>query len=189
MTASSCFLVDLDDTLFSELDYVDSGYRAIAPAMAGMCDASSIDVLFRLRYELRKFDTPDIRFYSGAREALANLRRSAPVAIVTDGNVTMQRRKIDALQLEPAVDAIVLCWECDAPKPATRAFELAASKLGRDLKTSVIIGDDPIHDMAAAAAIGCRGVRIRTGRLSDLDYPGGEEYSAFTAAVAALVRG
>jgi putative hydrolase of the HAD superfamily len=215
MTPPSCFLVDLDDTLFSELDYVDSGYRAIAPMLAAMCAVEATDALFLLRYELRKFGrvgafdrvldrfgvprtrvselvaayrghAPDIQLYLGVERGLKALRRVAPVAIVTDGNVEMQRRKVEALELAEMVDAIVFCWECDAPKPAAKSYEVAAKRLGCDLKLAVLIGDDPVHDMAAARAIGVRGIRVRTGRLADLDAQGTEESASFSAAAAAL---
>jgi len=219
MSRVSCFLVDLDDTLYSELNYVDSGYRVVAPAMAKACGADPAELLYRLRHDLRKngrtgaFDRvvkhykgdeaivaalvelyrnhkPDVAFYPGARDALANLRRIAPVAIVTDGAALMQKRKIEALGLAPLVDAVVLCWECDAPKPATLAYELAAGQIGANLATAVVIGDDPLHDMAAAHAMKARAIRVRTGRLADLDAPDGrvEEHRTFVEAVAALHR-
>lgn len=215
MTAHSCFLVDLDDTLFSELDYVDSGYRAVSSKIAAEVSTNADDVLLRLRYELRKFGRvgvfdrvlshfknakmdvsalvaayrnhePDIQFYPGARDALVRLRALAPIAIVTDGNAAMQRRKIEALQLHSLVDTIVYCWECQAPKPAILAYEIAAKQLGCEIKSGIVIGDDPLHDMAAAALIGVRSIRVRTGRLRDLDGGGAEEFPDFATAVSSL---
>lgn len=216
MTAPSCFLVDLDDTLFAELDYVDSGYRAISSKIAAEVNASADDVLFRLRYEFRKFGRvgafdrvlshfnntkmdvstlvaayrdhrPDIQFYPGARDALIKLRALAPIAIVTDGTAAMQGRKIEALQLQSLVDTIVYCWECQAPKPATLAYEIAAKQLGCEIKSAIVIGDDPLHDLAAAAFIGARSIRVRTGRLRDLDGGGAEEFPDFATVVSSLV--
>jgi putative hydrolase of the HAD superfamily len=216
MTAPRCFLVDLDDTLFAELDYVDSGYRAISSKIATETNASADDVLFRLRYELRKFGRvgafdrvlshfnstktnvsalvaayrdhePDIQFYPGARNALIKLRALAPIAIVTDGTAAMQRRKIETLQLKSLVDTIVYCWECQAPKPAILGYEIAAEQLGCEIKNAIIIGDDPLHDMAAAALIGARSIRVRTGRFRDLDGGDAEEFPDFATAVSSLV--
>lgn len=216
MIAPSCFLVDLDDTLFAELDYVDSGYRAISSKIAAEVNSSADDVLLRLRYELRKFGRvgafdrvlnhfnnakmdvsalvaayrdhkPEIQFYPGARDALVKLRARAPIAIVTDGNATMQRHKIEALQLLSLVDTIVYCWECQAPKPAILAYEIAAKQLRCEIKNAIVIGDDPLHDMAAAALIGARSIRVRTGRLRDLDGGGVQEFPDFATAVSSLV--
>jgi len=213
----SCFLVDLDDTLYAEVDYVDSGYRAIAPLIA---DANNLDaetVLAHLRYEFRKYGrvgafdrlyktlaittpaipdlvaayrahAPDIAFYPNADEALARLSTIAPVAIVTDGDGTMQRRKVEALGLTSRVGAIAYCWDLGAPKPATKGYLHAAALLRADPQRAVIVGDDPFHDMAAARTLGAAAVRVRTGRLADLDVsaPDVREYATFAAFVGAL---
>lgn len=219
----SCFLVDLDDTLYPELDYVDSGYQAIAPIIASCADISPERALFQLRYELRKqgragafdrvfahFGVPDetavtkipeliaayrdhrptIALYPGAAEALAQLRAIAPVAIVTDGASVMQRRKLEALGIDALADAVVVCWEHEAPKPSTLGYELAADELKADISRAIVIGDDPDHDMQAATALGVKGVRVRTGRLADLEALNAdrafEEFSDIAAVAASL---
>lgn len=55
MAAISAFLVDLDDTLASEHDYVLSGYRAVAACLAEETGADGAAILARLRYEFLKF--------------------------------------------------------------------------------------------------------------------------------------
>lgn len=213
----SCFLIDLDDTLYAEVDYVDSGYRAIAPLIAEANDLDAAQVLALLRYEFRKYGrtnafdrlyktlkiatpavpdlvaayrahAPDIAFYPDADEALARLTTIAPVAIVTDGDGAMQRAKVKALGLESRVGAIVYCWDCDAPKPATKGYLKAAAQLGADPAHAVIVGDDPFHDVAAAQTLNATAIRVRTGRLADLDWPvpGLREFSSFAAYVGSL---
>lgn len=51
----SAFLVDLDDTLAAEHDYVLSGYRAVAGHLSRATRADEGAVLARLRYEFLKF--------------------------------------------------------------------------------------------------------------------------------------
>jgi HAD superfamily hydrolase (TIGR01509 family) len=215
----SCFLVDLDDTLYAETDYVDSGYRAIAPLIAEAAGVPVDEALMLLRYEFRKFGrtgafdrvlktlgasslpvgllveayrehVPDIAFYPQAEEALARLSSVAPVAIVTDGTPAMQRRKVAALGLDTRVDAVVYCWECQAPKPEVGGYLQAAAALGVDPARASVVGDDPFHDMAAAHALGVGAARVRTGRLGDLDHPmtGVTEYASFAAFADAIVR-
>lgn len=213
----SCFLIDLDDTLYAEVDYVDSGYRAIAPLIAGANGLDAAQVLALLRYEFRKYGrtgafdrlykalkitapavpdlvaayrthAPDIAFYPDADEALARLTTIAPVAIVTDGDGGMQRAKVKALGLESRVNAVVYCWDHHAPKPATQGYLHAASLLGVDPAHAVVVGDDPFHDMIAARALGAEAIRVRTGRLADLDMPAPDirEYASFAAYVGSL---
>lgn len=213
----SCFLVDLDDTLYAEVDYVDSGYRAIAPLIAEANAFEASDILAGLRYQFRKYGrtgafdrlyealqikappitdlvaayrahTPDIAFYPGAEDALAKLTTIAPVAIVTDGDGAMQRRKVEALGLASRVGAIVYCWDHQAPKPMPEGYLRAAALLGADPARAVVVGDDPFHDMAAARTLGASAVRVRTGRLADLDAPAPEvrEHASFAAFVKSL---
>lgn len=215
----SCFLIDLDDTLYAETDYVDSGYRAIAPVIAEAAGIPADEALFHLRYEFRKFGrtgafdrvlrtlgapslpvsklvevyrehVPDIAFYPHAEEALIRLSSVAPVAIVTDGTPAMQRRKVTALGLGTRVNAVVYCWECQAPKPEVGGYLKAAAELGADPARAFVVGDDPFHDMAAAQALGVGAARVRTGRLADLDHPmpGVTEHSSFAAFTGAFIR-
>ena len=51
---------------------------------------------------------------------------------------------------------------CDCRKPATGMFKQAAAELNLDLPASFAVGDR-WHDVAAATAVGARGVLVRTG--------------------------
>lgn len=211
----SCYLVDLDDTLFSETEYVYSGYRVVATVLASHSGLSELEMLARLRYEFLKYGrigafdrlvrelgvrtltvadlvvtyrehSPKIALYPGAKEALARLRQSAPIAIVTDGNGVTQRRKVEALALAEQVDAVVYCWELEAPKPSIEGYRRAAEQLGRPLERAFIVGDDPFHDIAVATTLGLPAARIRSGRLMTLDWPvaGVKDHASFASFVA-----
>jgi putative hydrolase of the HAD superfamily len=196
MTVASCFLVDLDDTIYPELTYLESGYRAVAVHIARTTGTDAAAVFARLHYEQLKFGrtgafdrlvahfgwtlsirelvqvyrahNPTLMPYPQAFEAIKALRTVAPVAIVTDGAATIQRRKVEALGLADHVDAIVLCDEAGAPKPDPIGYRKAARQLDRAIGEAVIIGDDPFHDLEAARRLMVRAVRVRTGRLADL---------------------
>lgn len=192
----SAFLIDLDDTLFSELSYVESGHRAVAESLAAKSTFSSEEIFQRLRYEffrsgrngafdrlLSAFDinhpvgelvalyrshSPFVRFYDGVPAKLKALKDIAPIAVVTDGATEMQQQKARALELDQYADAIVLCSVVGAPKPHTGAFEAAAKKLGADIEGCIVIGDDPYSDQHAAKALGAPFIRVRTGRFADI---------------------
>ena len=56
---------------------------------------------------------------------------------------------------------------------------------------AVVIGDNPGHDMAAAAAVGCRSVRVRTGKfaaLGDNGFPADAEAPSFVQIAPVLAR-
>ena len=118
---------------------------------------------------------PRITLYPGVRDLLARLRRRGRTAIVTDGLAAMQRRKIAALDLEGAVDAVVYAWDLAAPKPDPRGFREALARIGALPAGAVVIGDNPDHDMVAARAIGARSIRVRTGRHRVRPSPVGAE--------------
>jgi len=111
---------------------------------------------------------PAIDLDPGIRRLLARLGSRYRLAIVTDGLPTMQRRKVAALDLEPAVDAIVYTWELDAPKPDPIGYWQALDRLGVASECAVVVGDNPRHDMLAARAIDARAIRIRSGRFAHL---------------------
>jgi putative hydrolase of the HAD superfamily len=108
---------------------------------------------------------PDILLWPGVRESLEDLGKDHRLAIVTDGLGVMQRRKVNALGVETLVDAIVYCWELGWPKPDPRAYLRAMEQLASTPELTLVVGDNPGHDMAAARAAGLRSLRVRSGRF------------------------
>lgn len=120
---------DLDDTLFSEWDYVRSGYRAVAALIANATGADA-DTLasMMMRHRPRGFEAvlaytkgmPEAEIFTvasmidayrshkpvidprpGARETLAALADAgARLMLITDGSTRHQRAKIKALGIE-----------------------------------------------------------------------------------------
>lgn len=185
--------IDLDDTLFSEIDHVYSGYRAVANVIAKHNDLDKEQVYDRMLYRFArngrsglfdyikahyKITTPDseslvsiyrehapsIKLYDGVEKALDKLRERFKLAIVTDGSVITQKNKVIALGLYKLVDEVVLCLEHNAPKPSIVSYQIAAQKLGVEVQDMIIIGDDPYSDIAAASALGISSYRVTTGK-------------------------
>ncbi len=104
--------------------------------------------------------------YPGAGRALAALRAAYPVVCLTDGNPVIQRAKLSATGLTGAFTAIVITDElggraCRKPDPAGLLH--AAGLLGVPAAELLVIGDRPGKDVAVAAALGARSIRVRTG--------------------------
>lgn len=141
----------------------------VALARAGISgDPSQISELV----EVYRTHAPDLMLWPGVSETLADLRGDHRLAIVTDGLGVMQRRKVAALGLNERVDAVVYCWEYDAPKPDPAGYLHALRVLGAGADEAVVIGDRPDHDMAVAAAIGSRAIRVLTGRHAGVGLAG-----------------
>lgn len=129
---------------------------------------------------------PTLQFYPGVRAMLGRLRRNYRLAVVTDGLAQMQRAKVAALGLSDIVDVIVYTWELGSPKPAPQGYLAALDRLGTDAGQGLIVGDNPAHDLLAAAALGMPAIRVRTGRFKASPNPPSVDLRADIADVAAL---
>jgi putative hydrolase of the HAD superfamily len=132
---------DLDDTLYSEADYVQSGKQALEELIekvhqlkvdprlydqkdfiGAICDELSLHSSVRssLLWYYR-LHTPRIVLRPGAADLIAALRvRGDQIAIITDGRSVTQRLKIRALDLQ--VDHICISEEVGSEKPDPTAF-------------------------------------------------------------------
>jgi putative hydrolase of the HAD superfamily len=202
-------LVDLDDTLYPQSDVLDAAWRAVADrgarhgldrplllaalvaeaaggsARGGILDRALErvggstehvpDLLAAFRDAVPDRLTP----YPGVSEALADLRSRVPIALVTDGDVDGQQRKVAALGLDAAFDVLVFSDRFGRAhrKPDPLPFRAALQELARggpgvDAADAVMIGDRPDKDVAGAAGVGLRGVRVGTGEYADRpDHP------------------
>lgn len=195
---SSCIrklVVDLDDTLIFEWDFVSGGYRAVAQILSSELTNETPDALFnRLVYEHHKHGrrgiidrivnqvhadpgliprlvaayrehAPAVPLMPGAVDALVCLRNAGfSVAVVTDGAVEIQQRKVRAARLVDIVDTVVYCWGVGAPKPDTGGFAEAMRRLHAVPENTLIVGDDPYLDIVPALRLGVAACRVRTGR-------------------------
>jgi putative hydrolase of the HAD superfamily len=109
---------------------------------------------------------PRIALWPGVADALSDLARDHRLAVITDGLPLMQRLKADALGVSSLVEVVLYCWEHDAPKPDPACYVEALRRLDVRPAEAVVIGDNPGHDMAAARAVGCRSIRLLTGRFA-----------------------
>jgi putative hydrolase of the HAD superfamily len=137
----TCYVFDLDDTLYPERDYVRSGFAAVdslAAARRGLqgfgdaCWESFVngdrgrifDAVLGSRFglvdadlvgdmvEAYRLHKPRIALHPDARRFLDRARSlAAPMALITDGPQESQRAKIDALALQATFSPIVVTAE------------------------------------------------------------------------------
>ena len=187
--------IDLDDTLFSELDYVKSGFTKVAEQIAFRNSHSVGDVLNQILYQFLKygragvfnrtmshfgFSAPDINelvetyrthdpaivLFNDVPDALEKLNTKFRVIVVTDGFAPVQRRKIKALGLDAMVEKVVYCMDYNSPKPSPVPYLTAANELAFNIKDMIILGDDPYCDMRAATNLGIPSYRVMTGKYT-----------------------
>ena len=111
--------------------------------------------------------------YPGVRAGLPRLAATMPIGIVTDGDCGIQQGKLAALGLGDCLSAVVLSDSLGRAhrKPDPAPFRAALDALGADPVEVVFVGDNPLKDVAGAAALGMTTIRVRTGEYGNLDGP------------------
>jgi len=174
-------LLDLDDTLFDRgaafaawlaqrlgrapepgelAAFREIDQRGRRPRDEFAADAARLGVTVepaRFPLELAEHVEPE----AGAREALERLAARLRVGVVTNGGAA-QRIKLARLGLEGVVHAVFVSAELGAAKPAAAIFAHALGWTGAAPHEVLFAGDDPIADLAPAAAHGMVAVwRVR----------------------------
>lgn len=107
----------------------------------------------------RRWERMDL--FPGVPAALEALRaRGVPLALVTNGDASHQRRKIARHDLERFFDVMVIEGEMGVGKPEEVVYRFALSKLGVKPEEAWMVGDNLEWDVAAPQRLGLRGVWV-----------------------------
>ena len=191
-------IFDLDNTLYPEQTYVESGFKAVARYLSEKYDCN-FDVLFSRIMDIFKEDGrgkvfdklvndlnfnenvstlvyiyryhfPDISLYSESLPILDDLKKDYKLALITDGRSFVQKRKVDALNIENYFDILVFTdilgenyW-----KPSVEPYKLVLSALDCDAKDACYIGDDPYKDFKAPKELGMKSIQVKME--DEMDY-------------------
>lgn len=102
-------------------------------------------------------------------------QRNVKLALVTDGNVPRQKRKLKLLKIQHFFDAIVFTDEM-AAKPSPFPFLKALSQVGEKPNSSIYVADNPVLDFRGPKIIGMGTARILRGefcrfpKYEDIDF-------------------
>ena len=172
-------IFDLDDTLYSEKEYVRSGFKAVSDFLGGGYELAlwnffedgkpAIDELLKeLGREGKKKEAlsvyrshkPDIHLYPGVAELIQDLkRRDCMVGIITDGRPEGQHNKIEALGLEKLMDDIIITDELGGVqfrKPCDIAFRIIWNRWRLPADEIVYVADNPSKDFQAPQQLGMK---------------------------------
>jgi putative hydrolase of the HAD superfamily len=203
----SLVVFDVDDTLYLERDYVASGFEALDSIVAAKfrvpgfsaiawrlfsegCRGNTFDrALSEMGVEYVQNDVaelvtayrnhfPRISLLPDARDALDILRRcGVSMAVLTDGPVASQMRKVSALGLRSYTGAIVFTGAYDGSfaKPHKRGYrDIARSCSATRL---AYVADNPIKDFVAPAQLGWTTIRVRRPEGLYARVPNGRDVS------------
>jgi len=109
--------------------------------------------------------------YPDSLPALRRLREAGlTTVVVTNGLADLQRLKAELAGLLDEVDAFVVSSDVGAGKPDPRVFQVALERAGAGARSdrTLMVGDNPIRDVAGAQRLG-----IRTAWLTR---DGGDDY-------------
>jgi putative hydrolase of the HAD superfamily len=138
----------------------------------------------------RNFRPRTLELTAGAKELLSTVASRASTALLTDGDVCLQRAKIKALGLEDAFDKVVITdfyggRQCRKPAPV--GFLAALTALGVAPQDAVMVGDRVDKDVVGAQRVGMQVLRVRAGEWAHVSTPEGvPEVSNLHEALAAL---
>lgn len=174
-------IFDLDDTLYSEKDYVKSGYKAIAKQFPEIKDVDrklwdaflkgekAIDSVFAaVQMEEKKEEAlnvyrehmPTITLYEGVKDMLYRIRKSGKkIGIITDGRPEGQRNKLKALDLNKVVDDIIITDELGGiqfRKPNDISFRIMQNRWLLPYKQIIYVGDNLNKDFQAPRQLGMK---------------------------------
>jgi putative hydrolase of the HAD superfamily len=191
-------IFDLDDTLYPEITFVESGFQAVAcwlelhfgwdtdDNLSFMLDTLKRDGrgavfdklleyrggfskdLVRKCIRIYRHHDPAISLYPVAERILAGLK--SPLYLVTDGQKIVQKNKIDALEIESRFKKVFLTHRYGTrhAKPSTYCFEIIRRIEGCRWTDMVYIGDNPAKDFVNLTPLGVRTIRVLTGPYRDV---------------------
>lgn len=97
----------------------------------------------------------NVFIYDGAYEVLKNARQSGyKLALITNGQSTDQRKKIERFNLEPYFDHIMVEGELGYGKPEKKFYIELLQRLNEPAENVAIIGDNYEWEVAAPKAFG-----------------------------------
>ncbi|WP_025770321.1 HAD family hydrolase [Thioalkalivibrio sp. HK1] len=139
----------------------EAGYH---PQEAKMLASKGFEVFAEWRSRLVPFD--------GVQETLAALKERYRVGAITNGNADVRRVGIDHL-----LDFVITPVEAGAAKPDAAIFRCALDTVQVRAQEAVHVGDDPVCDIAGAAALGMKTIWMNPAGLPWPDGSGTKKHS------------
>lgn len=147
------FVFDLDDTLYSEIDFLKSAFKYIASRIDSNSCFQLYEEMFHLfksggnafEYIIEKFPekmntieklldlyrnhSPEISLKEGVLEMLVKIKiKNGKIGIITNGRSVTQRNKIEALGLDQFIDETIISEEFGFEKPNEAIYKYFLKK-------------------------------------------------------------
>ena len=184
-------LFDLDDTLYPEIQFVISGFKAVSKYLSEKYDIAYdtiFDILkkdFENGIRRKNFDIllkkigienkivddlvkiyrnhiPQISMYPDAKKILVKLKGKYKMGLISDGYPTTQYNKIKVLDIKKFFDLIIINdISKGISKKNSNSFSKALYILETSSKGTIYVGDNPLKDISMPKKLGIHTVIIR----------------------------
>ena len=185
-------VLDVDDTLYLERDYVRSGFQAVgawcrdewgvsdvgerawALFLGGrrrttLTDAlaasgkDTTDAELQRVVDVYRSHVPRIAAADDAREFLLGHVGRVRFGVITDGPAVSQRAKCEALGLFAIADPVVITADLGTSKPDPSVYRIVEDRWSLSGPEVVYVADNPAKDFQAPIQLGWHSVRVRRG--------------------------
>ena len=173
------FIFDLDDTLYSEKEYIRSGFKAVSDYLGGGYEETlwryfeegkpAIDELVsdlnreedkEMLLFIYRVHQPDIHPYEGVINTMKKLKAQGyRLGIITDGRPEGQRNKLNVLELHDLVEDIIITDELGGAqfrKPCDIAFRIIQNRWRLPASQIAYVGDNPVKDFQGPQQLGMK---------------------------------
>lgn len=134
------------------------------------------------------YHTPrNVFLFPGALETLAFLSKKAQLHIITNGFEEVQYTKLETSGMKDFFTEIITSEEAGVKKPDAGIFHYALQKAGAEAHESLMVGDDPVVDIAGAMAVGMEAVFFNPHFLIN-PYPEVKEIAQLDALIPWLTK-
>jgi len=191
-------IFDLDDTLYQERSYVDSGFGVVARELEKQYGWSAISSMSHMQATLKvegrgkvfnrllqshgifskkniqncvniyRHHQPDIHLNPSADQLLSCLQNQA--YLVTDGHKIVQQNKVNALHLERRFKKIYITHRYGVrhAKPSIHCFDLIRQIEKCAWQEMFYVGDNPNKDFVNLTPLGVHTIRVMTGEHANV---------------------
>lgn len=128
----------------------------------GLYNADLVKELVRLFHEA---PAGSIVLYEDARAVLKRLGHKYQLGVITNGDPTMQGRKVDALSLQELVKIQIYTGGLGCQKPSCHGYQYALKIAGARSQESLYVGDNPNVDFSGAKQVGMHTLRLLRGEF------------------------
>lgn len=196
---SDVVVFDLDDTLYKEVTFVESGFKAVARhignisfadeliswwtdgknALESLINKYSLHLSVEELLSVYRNHLPAIELDTSTLQILDDLITHGKIlGLITDGRSITQWNKIRALDLSQWIftENIIISEEFGSSKPDVRNYQFFMSKYPD--KTYTYVGDNVTKDFLAPKALGWQTICLKDNgqNIHSQDYNMNEEY-------------